>query len=81
MNLENDESNPFSSMEELSAKARQARFFKINRAKCRNWGVYIIADNRLTLFPHFRNILINKNSANEDIEWTWGRKDKWNLIK
>ena len=57
------------------------RIHKINRFYCKDHHSYIIADNRLTLYPHNRNILINKNTANESIMWKLGLTDKVKLIK
>ena len=65
--------NPFKPFEDLEDHKREGaqtfqphanRIHKINRFNCTDNNVYLIADNRLTLYPHYRNILINKNTAN-----------------
>lgn len=48
---------------------------------CRDSGAYIIADNRLSLYPYYKNILINKNTANDDRNWTMGLKDRVSLLE
>jgi hypothetical protein len=75
-----DEDNPFIYLNSLPPECQAARNHKINRLRCRNSGTYMIADNRMILFPFYRNVLINKNTANEDIGWTLGLADKYQLI-
>jgi hypothetical protein len=50
------------------------RIHKINRFRCRDNHTSIIADNRLALFPHYKNILINKNTANQNLKWLFGMR-------
>jgi hypothetical protein len=56
------------------------RIHKINRFKSKDNGTFMIADNRLTLFPYFRNILQNSYVMNEDYSWGLGLKDKLSLF-
>ena len=57
------------------------RIHKINRFRCPDTNTYMIADNRLALYPHYRNILINKNTANDKFQWTSGVYNKLPLLK
>lgn len=44
-------------------------------------GIYIIADNRLSCYPHYKNILINKNTSNDSHSWGFGIYDKKTLLQ
>jgi hypothetical protein len=74
--------NPFASFDSLGQpdsaepSARQVnRYHKINRHWCNDSGEYVIADNLLTLYPHFKGILLNKSYINEDSRWDLGLRD------
>ena len=57
------------------------RIHKINRFSCQDIGSFIVADNRMRLFPYFRNILMNTYMMNEDTEWSLGTKSKIELFE
>jgi hypothetical protein len=56
--------NPFNPVNDIEHKFFRNRLNKINRLRSKDNGVFIIADNRLTIYPHFKNILMNKNTSN-----------------
>lgn len=78
---ENGPYDPFVGFDELSTEQgrvseRQVnRYHKINRHFCSDSGEYIIADNLLTLYPHYRVILLNKSYINEDHLWKLGLRN------
>lgn len=43
-------------------------------------GEYIIADNMLTLYPHYKVILLNKSYVNEDTLWALALRDQLPLF-
>ena len=57
------------------------RIHKINRFKSRDHGTFMIADNRLRLYPYYRNILMNTYTMNEDYRWSLGTKNKMEQFK
>lgn len=73
--------NPFSYMNDLPPISAANRRYKISRLNSRENGEYIIADNRLTLFPYMRNIIRNKNTSNDDFTWNLGMKDRSSLFQ
>ena len=56
----------------MTYEAHANRIHKINRYKCRDSGSFIVADNRLRLYPYYRNILMNTYKMNEDVKWSLG---------
>lgn len=77
---------PFNSLESHKGSDEQTfiphinRIHKINRFKCTDSGTFMIADNRLRLFPYYRNILQNTFTQNEDITYTLGMKERISLF-
>ena len=73
---------PFESLEDHKSISDRTfiphanRVHKINRFGCSDRNTYHIADNRLAMYPHYKNTLINKNTANEIYGWTWGFLNK-----
>ena len=80
-----DHYNPFSLFDDLTTSdcvspQQVNRYFKINRHYCSDNGEYIIADNKLVLHPHFKNILRNKSFTNYDPKWNLGIRDYLYLL-
>ena len=76
-----DKYDPFKGINDLSDDFYNHRLHKINRLKCSDSGIYIIADNRLSVYPHFKNTLINKNTSNDNSSWGLGIFDKKSLLE
>lgn len=76
----NEEYDPFMPINDLDRAFSRNKFSKINREKSKDNGIYIIADNRLALYPHYKNTLINKNTSNDNPNWSVGIFDKKSLL-
>ena len=74
--LKVEDYNPFNPINDIDNNFFTHRLHKINRLRCKDNGIYIIADNRLTIYPHYKNTLMNKNTSNDNSSWGVGIYDK-----